>query len=83
LTVKLKNSLYFPNFFHFLGYGRSESEKVHEKVPRRIEIPVVGVDTCYRGHPSFYKIKSDESFCVGKPGVVPCNGQHKTSNFGQ
>lgn len=57
-----------------VGYGSSEKQAVHENIPKRIEIPIVDSETCYQSHDLINRIKSRDSFCAGKPGVVPCNG---------
>lgn len=57
-----------------VGYGRSEKESIHEIIPRRIEIPIVDLETCYQSHVTFAQIKSRDAFCAGKPNAIPCNG---------
>ncbi|KAG5666898.1 hypothetical protein PVAND_014905 [Polypedilum vanderplanki] len=62
-----------------IGYGESEFESSHEKKPRRIQIPTVGIEECYQNHPTISIIKSIDSFCAGRNGVVPCNGDSGSS----
>lgn len=71
-------SLPASNFIHenvegfVVGYGKSELEKNHESMPKKIKIPITNNEKCYQSHAVFSEIKSVESFCAGKVGVVPC-----------
>lgn len=55
-----------------VGYGKSELERNHENLPRKIKIPITNSEKCYQSHAVFSEIKSVESFCAGRPGVIPC-----------
>jgi hypothetical protein len=55
-----------------VGYGKSELERNHENIPKKIKIPITNSEKCYQSHAVFSEIKSVESFCAGKTGVVPC-----------
>ncbi|CAG9811941.1 unnamed protein product [Chironomus riparius] len=57
-----------------VGYGKSELEVIHESKPKKIKIPITNSEKCYQSHAVFSEIKSVESFCAGKVGEIPCNG---------
>ncbi|KAL7015398.1 hypothetical protein ACKWTF_016430 [Chironomus riparius] len=64
-----------------VGYGVSEVNSFHENKPRKIKIPIADVEGCYQNHGVFSFIKSRDSFCAGKVGVVPCNGDSGSSFY--
>jgi secreted trypsin-like serine protease len=67
---------------YVVGYGKSERPGFHETIPRLIQIPSVKTETCYQSNGGFASLKSENSFCAGKPGTIPCKGKkRKRLNF--
>lgn len=57
------------------GWGKSEGYKIHETIPRVINIPIAASnEECYRRNYLLAKISWDKSFCAGRPGVGVCAG---------
>lgn len=50
-----------------VGYGRSEDQtKIHENIPKVIQLPIHSQETCFLSQPTLAKLASPRTFCAGK-----------------
>ncbi|CAG9797990.1 unnamed protein product [Chironomus riparius] len=49
-----------------VGYGRSESNTVHEMIPRELDMKIISNEGCFLKDPKFAFISSSKTFCAGR-----------------
>lgn len=66
-----------------VGYGKSESNLLHENIPRKVEISSYTNDDCFFSDYQFARFGSPRTFCAGERGKTPCQGikNDKNSSF--
>jgi hypothetical protein len=59
-----------------VGYGKSEdSTKIHENIPKVIDVPIQTQENCFLSNPALVSISSTRTFCGGyRGGTGVCNG---------
>lgn len=60
-----------------VGFGQSEDKsKIHETIPRKLEVQIESNDECFLKSYELAKISSNRTFCGGaKKGEGPCRGE--------
>ncbi|XP_070504113.1 uncharacterized protein [Chironomus tepperi] len=66
-----------------VGYGKSEDEtKIHEKIPKRLEIPIHSNEDCFFYNNLLAKLSSKRTFCGGTgTGIGVCRGDSGSGLF--
>lgn len=57
-----------------VGWGKSESNSIHENTPRQANVTAVPNETCFLSNGDFVKISSTRTFCAHADNSGPCNG---------
>ncbi|XP_070510027.1 uncharacterized protein [Chironomus tepperi] len=64
-----------------VGYGKSESDKLHETYPRKVTIKSSTNEECFFNDYNFAKYASPRTFCAGERGKTPCKGDSGSGYF--
>ncbi|KAG5669359.1 hypothetical protein PVAND_017247 [Polypedilum vanderplanki] len=57
-----------------VGYGKSETDKIHEMTPRQAQMYSISFSECLLKAPIYSYIVSSRSICVGGTNSIPCLG---------
>lgn len=81
--ICLSSSLTFENHGVVAGWGRWQNQTVgtFNKIPTKINVPIVEEKVCYEQEHVLAKSGWEESFCAGRQGVSVCDGDSGSGYF--
>lgn len=58
-----------------VGYGSEDKTKIHENIPKVINVPIQTQEKCFSSNPGLVQLSSNRTFCVGnRDGTGVCKG---------